>query len=156
MPRKGDVPKRRVLPDSKYNDRLITKFINALTIDGKKGVAEKICYRALEAIEQKINDDVLQHFRKAIDNVKPSVEVKSRRVGGSTYQVPVDVRPERRQSLALRWLIDAAHDRNEKTMAQRLSGEIMDAANERGSAFTKKINTHKMADANKAFAHYRW
>ena len=156
MPRKGPVPKREVLPDPLYNSRLVTKFVNRLMYDGKKGAAEKIFYGALEVLAEKTGEEALRAFEKALENVKPHLEVKARRVGGATYQVPIEIRPERRQTLGLRWLVSYARARSEHTMMQRLAGEIMDAANQTGSAFKKKEDTHKMAEANKAFAHYRW
>ncbi len=162
MPRKGEVAKRRPLPDPKYSDvpmetrRRITKFINAVMLRGKKSTAEMIVYGAFEIIAHKLKDDPIKVFEKAVVNVKPRLEVKSRRVGGSTYQVPVDVRPDRAQALAMRWLIGYARERGEKTMKDKLAGEIIDAAAGRGSAVKKREDTHKMAEANKAFAHYRW
>ncbi len=156
MPRRREVPKREVLPDPVYNSQLVTKFINALMQDGKKSTAEGIFYGAMKRMEERATEDPLKLFKKAIDNVKPSLEVKSRRVGGSNYQVPIEVRPSRRNSLAIRWLIQFAKSRGEKTMEERLSGELFDAANSRGNAIKKREDTHRMADANKAFAHYRW
>ena len=156
MPRGGAVAKREVLPDPLYNSQLVTKFVNCLMRDGKKSVAEKILYDALEIIRERGEEDPLRVFKKAIENVKPAVEVKSRRVGGSTYQVPVEVRPNRRLALSLRWLLQSAQSRGEKTMKQRLAGELMDAAQNRGVAIKKREDTHRMAEANKAFAHYRW
>ena len=162
MPRKGEVPKRRVLPDPKHPDvpmetrRRITKFINAVMLRGKKSSAEAIVYGAFEIIAHRLKDDPIKVFEKAIVNVKPKLEVKSRRVGGSTYQVPVDVRPDRAQSLAMRWLVAYARDRGEKTMKEKLALELIDAAANRGAAVKKREDTHKMAEANKAFAHYRW
>ncbi len=162
MPRKGDVPKRKPLPDPKYADvpmetrRRITKFINVIMLKGKKSVAENIVYGALEIIAHRVKDDPIKVFEKAISNVKPRLEVKSRRVGGSTYQVPVDVRPTRAQALAMRWLISYSRSRGEKTMKEKLAAELIDAATGRGSAIKKREDTHKMAEANKAFAHYRW
>ena len=156
MPRGGAVPKREVLPDPLYNSQLVTKFVNFLMRDGKKSVAEKILYDALELIRERGEEDPLRVFKKAIENVKPAVEVKSRRVGGSTYQVPVEVRPNRRLALSLRWILQSAQSRGEKTMKQRLGGELMDAAQNRGVAIKKREDTHRMAEANKAFAHYRW
>jgi small subunit ribosomal protein S7 len=156
MPRRREVPKREVLPDPVYNSQLVTKFINCLMERGKKTTAEGIFYGALKKVEDRAKDDPLKLFKKAIDNVKPSLEVKSRRVGGSNYQVPVEVRPARRSSLAIRWMIDFATARGEKTMEDKLAGEILDAANGRGNAIKKREDTHKMAEANKAFAHYRW
>jgi small subunit ribosomal protein S7 len=156
MPRRREVPKREILPDPLYNSQLVTKFVNVVMKDGKKSVAERILYAALESIRQKTNDDPMKVFKKAIENVKPAVEVKSRRVGGSTYQVPVEVRPDRRTALSMRWLIGAARRRSERSMAEKLAGELLDAANNRGTAVKKREDTHKMAEANKAFAHYRW
>jgi len=154
--RRRRAPVREVLPDPIYNSKVVTKFINKLMWDGKKSVAEKIMYEALEIIEKKGEKKGIEVFNEAIENVKPLLEVKSRRVGGATYQVPVEVRPIRQQSLAIRWLVEAARKRNERTMAQRLANELMDAANKRGAAYKKKEDTYKMAEANKAFAHYRW
>jgi small subunit ribosomal protein S7 len=156
MSRRHAAEKREVNPDPKFGDIVVTKFMNALMFEGKKSVAEKIVYGALDTIEQKTRQNPIESFRQAISNVAPHVEVRSRRVGGATYQVPVEVRTERRQALAIRWLINAARSRNEQTMVARLSGELMDAANNRGSAVKKREDTHKMADANKAFSHYRW
>jgi small subunit ribosomal protein S7 len=156
MPRRREVPKREILPDPLYNSQLVTKFVNVVMKDGKKSVAERILYNALEAIREKTQDDPMKVFKKAIENVKPAVEVKSRRVGGSTYQVPVEVRPDRRTSLAMRWMIGAARRRAERSMADKLAAELLDAANNRGMAVKKREDTHKMAEANKAFAHYRW
>lgn len=157
MPRRREVPKREILPDPVYNSQLVTKFVNVMMQDGKKAVAERILYDALESISEKAEDgDSLKVFKKAVENVKPSVEVKSRRVGGSTYQVPVEVRPGRRLALAMRWIIQFAKGRGEKTMRQRLAGELMEAAEGRGGAVKRKEDTHRMAEANKAFAHYRW
>lgn len=154
--RRRRAPVREVLPDPIYNSKVVTKFINKLMLDGKKSVAEKIFYQALENIEKKGDKKGIEIFEEAIENVKPLLEVKSRRVGGATYQVPVEVRPVRQQSLAIRWIIDAARKRNERTMAARLANELTDAAEKRGTAYKKKEDTHKMAEANKAFAHYRW
>ena len=156
MPRRREVPKREILPDPLYNSQLVTKFVNVVMKDGKKSVAERILYDALESIRTKTNDDPMKVFKKAIENVKPALEVKSRRVGGSTYQVPVEVRPNRRTSLAIRWIIEYSASRGEKTMREKLAAELLDAANLRGGAVKKKDDTHKMAEANKAFAHYRW
>ena len=156
MSRRTQAPKRTILPDPKYGSDLLAKFMNMIMNDGKKSVAERIIYGALDQIEQRGNGDPVELLDKALDNVRPVVEVKSRRVGGATYQVPVEVRPVRRNTLAMRWVIDAARARGEKTMALRLAGELMDAAESRGSAIKKKEDTHRMADANKAFAHYRW
>jgi small subunit ribosomal protein S7 len=156
MPRKGEVRRREVLPDPKFHDRLVTKFVNSMMLGGKKSVAEGIFYRALDLVAQRTKEDAVVIFRRALDNVKPSVEVRSRRVGGATYQVPSEVRPVRRMSLGMRWLVLYARSRSEKSMADRLAGEIIDAANNRGAAMKKKDDTHRMAEANKAFAHYRW
>jgi small subunit ribosomal protein S7 len=157
MPRRREVPKREILPDPIYNSQLVTKFINVLMKDGKKTTAERIFYQALEAIAERVEDnDPMKVFKKAVENVKPSVEVKSRRVGGSTYQVPIEVRPGRRLALAMRWIISSAKGRGEKTMRQRLAGELQEASEGRGGAVKKKEDTHRMAEANKAFAHYRW
>ena len=156
MPRRRVVSKREILPDPLYNSQLVTKFINSVMGEGKKSVAEGILYGALNRVAEKTQDDPMKAFKKAIENVKPALEVKSRRVGGSTYQVPVEVRPNRRTSLAIRWIIDYASQRGEKTMREKLAAELMDAANLRGGAVKKKDDTHKMAEANKAFAHYRW
>ena len=156
MPRRATIDKREVLPDPVYNSRLVTKFINNVALSGKKTVAESIFYGALGLIEERTGDDPLKVFKRAVENAKPQVEVKSRRVGGSTYQVPMEVRSDRQQALAIRWLIGAARGRPETTMAARLSGELMDAANNRGNAVKKREDTHRMADANRAFSHYRW
>ena len=156
MPRRREVPKRKINPDPKYQDRVLAKFMNDMMRKGKKSIAEGVCYDAMELIQQRTNDDALKTFKKALDNVKPTLEVKSRRVGGATYQVPVEVRQDRRTALAMRWIIDYAKERGEKTMDQKLAGEFMDAANNRGNAVKKREDTHKMAEANKAFAHYRW
>jgi len=156
MPRRRVVEKRKILPDPKFQDRLVAKFINNLMRGGKKSVAEKIIYGAFAVVENKLKDEPLKVFKKALDNVKPVVEVKSRRVGGATYQVPVEVRQDRRVALAMRWLIDYSKARGEKQMQEKLAGEIIDAANNRGNAVKKREDTHKMAEANKAFAHYRW
>ena len=156
MPRKGPVPKREILPDPIYNSRLVARFVNRLMYDGKKGPAETIVYRALENLSEKSGEEALRAFEKALDNVKPHLEVKSRRVGGATYQVPMEVRPERQISLALRWLITYSRARGEKGMVSKLSAELHDAFNGRGGAVKKKEDTHRMAEANKAFAHYRW
>ena len=156
MPRKGHVPKRDVLPDPLYNDKVVTKLINKIMYDGKKGVAQKICYGAFDIIKEKTGKDPLEVFEQALNNVMPVLEVKARRVGGATYQVPMEVRPERRQALGIRWLVNFARLRGVKTMRERLAAEIMDAANSTGGAFKKKEETHRMAEANKAFAHYRW
>lgn len=156
MPRRREVPKRKVLPDPRFGDRTVAKFVNALMLRGKRSVAESILYEALDMVESRSKEDALRMFRKAIDAVKPSLEVKSRRVGGSTYQVPVEIRGDRRTALAFRWMIYYARRRHEKTMAEKLAGEFLDAAAGRGNAVKKREDTHKMADANKAFAHYRW
>ncbi|MGY6534904.1 MAG: 30S ribosomal protein S7 [Pararhodobacter sp.] len=156
MSRRHAAEKREVLPDAKYGDQVLTKFMNNLMIDGKKSVAESIVYNALERVEKKLKRSPIEVFHEALDNIKPSVEVRSRRVGGATYQVPVEVRPVRREALAIRWLIIAARKRNENTMEERLAGELADAVNSRGTAVKKREDTHKMADANKAFSHYRW
>jgi len=156
MPRRREVPKRRINPDPKYKDKLVAKFMNTVMIDGKKAVAEGIVYGALDIVKARYKEDPLEVFKKAMDNVKPKLEVKSRRVGGATYQVPVEVRPERRVALAMRWLVQYARDRGEKTMRERLAGELVDAAAMRGNSVKKRDDTHKMAEANKAFAHYRW
>ena len=156
MSRRRDVPKRKILPDPIHRDKLVAKFTNTLMIGGKKSTAEGILYGSFEIIKSRFKEDPLEVFRKALDNVKPKLEVKSRRVGGATYQVPVEVRPERRVALAMRWLVTYARERGEKTMQERLAAEFVDAANGRGNAVKKKDDTHKMADANKAFAHYRW
>jgi len=154
--RRRKAPVREVLGDPIYGNRVLTKFVNKLMYDGKKSVAEKIIYAAIEKMDAKGEDKGIELFEKAIENVKPQVEVKSRRVGGATYQVPVEVRNVRQQSLSIRWLIDAARKRNERTMVDKLANELLDAANQRGSAYKKKEDVHKMAEANKAFAHYRW
>jgi len=154
--RRAGAAKREVLPDPKYGSRLVAKFVNIMMIRGKKSVAERIMYDALTSVEDRAKQEALKMFKTAIDNVKPAVEVKSRRVGGSTYQVPVEVRPDRRTSLAMRWMIVAARNRPERSMADKLAAELLDAANNRGSAVKKREDTHKMAEANKAFAHYRW
>ncbi len=156
MPRRSSVDKRKVLPDPVYNSRLVTKFINNVAKDGKKTVAERIFYGALNLIEERTGDDPLKVFKKAVENARPLVEVKSRRVGGSTYQVPMEVRSDRQQSLAIRWLINYSRSRHEKTMMLRLAGEFIDAASNRGGTVKKRDDTHRMAEANKAFAHYRW
>ena len=154
--RRRKAPVRPVLPDPVHGSKVLTKFVNAVMLDGKKVTAEKIMYAALERIEEKSGEKGIDVFNKAMENVKPIMEVKSRRVGGATYQVPIEVRPARQQTLAIRWLIDAARKRNERTMVERLSNEFMDAATDKGSAFKKKEDTYRMAEANKAFAHYRW
>jgi small subunit ribosomal protein S7 len=156
MSRRHSAEKREVLPDAKFGDIVLTKFMNSLMYDGKKSAAEKIVYGALESIEKKTKGDPIKVFRDALDNVKPALEVRSRRVGGATYQVPVEVRPDRRQALAIRWIIEHARARSEKTMQDRLSAELLDAANNRGAAVKKREDTHRMAEANKAFSHYRW
>jgi small subunit ribosomal protein S7 len=156
MPRKGEVRRREVLPDPKFHDKTVTKFINSMMVDGEKSIAERILYGSLELIRDRTKQDPLETFKRALDNAKPAVEVRSRRVGGATYQVPVEVRPPRRISLAMRWLVHHARERSEKSMAERLAGELMDAASSRGATIKKKEDTHRMADANKAYAHYRW
>ncbi len=156
MSRRHRAEKREVLPDAKYGDLVLTKFMNNLMYDGKKSAAERIVYGALGRVEDKLKKEPIEVFHEALENIKPAVEVRSRRVGGATYQVPVEVRPERREALAIRWLIKASRARNENTMEERLAGELLDAANSRGSAVKKREDTHKMADANKAFSHYRW
>ena len=156
MSRRRESPKRKIVPDSMYNDRTLAKFINAVMLRGKKSVAEKIVYGSFDIIEKRMKEEPLRVFKKALENVKPAVEVKSRRVGGSTYQVPVEIRGDRRTALAFRWLIGFARKRHEKTMTEKLAGEFMDAAANRGASIKKKDDTHKMAEANKAFAHYRW
>ena len=156
MPRRGNVPKREVLPDPIYNSVLVTKLVNSIMLDGKKGVAQKVVYGAFDILTEKPEKDPLDVFTTALENIMPSLEVKARRVGGATYQVPIEVRPERRQTLGLRWLTNYSRARSEKTMKERLAGEIMDAANNLGSAVKKREDTHKMAESNKAFAHYRW
>ncbi|TDI61084.1 MAG: 30S ribosomal protein S7 [Alphaproteobacteria bacterium] len=156
MSRRHAAEKRQVLPDPKFGDLVITKFVNSLMFDGKKSIAEHIVYGALEQMENKAKTDPLVLFHEALGNVKPVIEVRSRRVGGATYQIPVEVRAERSQALAIRWIIDMARKRSERTMKERLSGELLDAANNRGSAIKKREDTHKMAEANKAFSHYRW
>ena len=156
MPRRRVVAKREILPDPLYNSQLVTKFINSVMSQGKKSVAEGILYGALNKVAEKTQDDPMKAFKKAIENVKPALEVKSRRVGGSTYQVPVEVPQDRRTSLAIRWIISNARSRGEKTMREKLAAEILDASNNRGGAIKKKEDTHRMAEANKAFAHYRW
>ena len=156
MPRRREVAKRTILPDPKFNDRLLAKFMNSVMINGKKSTAEGIVYGAFDLIAERTGEEPLEIFRKALENIRPMLEVKSRRVGGSTYQVPIEVRPERRNALAFRWLISYARGRGEKTMVERLAGEFIDAAANRGAAVKKKEDTHRMADSNKAFAHYRW
>ena len=156
MPRRGNVPKREILPDPVYNSVLVTKLINSIMLDGKKGVAQKVVYDAFDIIKNKSGKDPLEAFTEAMNNIMPSLEVKARRVGGSTYQVPMEVRPERRQTLGLRWLTSYSRNRSERTMKERLAGEILDAVNGAGGAAKKREDTHKMAEANRAFAHYRW
>ena len=156
MPRKGYIPKRDVLPDPIYNDTVVTKLINKIMLDGKKGTAQRICYGAFDIIKEKTGKDPKEVFEQALNNVMPVLEVKARRVGGATYQVPIEVRPERRQALGIRWIINYSRQRGEKTMRERLAAEIMDAANGVGGSFKRKEDTHKMAEANRAFAHYRW
>ncbi len=156
MSRRRDIPKREIIPDPKYRDVLVAKFVNRLMLDGKKSVAQNMFYKALDIVAERSNEEPFGVFKKAVENVKPMVEVKSRRVGGATYQVPVEVRPERKVALAIRWLIGYARSRGEKSMEQKLAAEFMDAANNRGAAVKKREDTHKMAEANKAFAHYRW
>lgn len=156
MPRRRVAAKREILPDPIYNSKLVSKFINAIMKDGEKSVAARICYGAFDIIKAKTNDDPLNVFKTALENVKPVLEVKSRRVGGATYQVPVDVRPQRRIALAFRWIIGFSQKRGERTMGEKLAGELLDAANKTGASIKKREDTHKMADANKAFAHYRW
>ncbi|HGG64033.1 30S ribosomal protein S7 [Profundibacter sp.] len=156
MSRRHAAEKREILPDAKFGDRILSKFMNNLMIDGKKSAAERIVYNAFDRVEEKLKRAPVEVFHEALDNIKPSVEVRSRRVGGATYQVPVEVRPERREALAIRWLIIAARKRNENTMEERLAGELMDAVSNRGTAVKKREDTHKMAEANKAFSHYRW
>jgi len=156
MPRRREVQKRKILPDPKFQDRLVTKFINNLMRKGKRSTAEAICYGALSLIQERTSDEPLKVFKKALENIKPIIEVKSRRVGGATYQVPVEVRQDRRVALGMRWLITYSKARGEKTMREKLAGEILDASNNRGNAVKKREDTHKMAEANKAFAHYRW
>ena len=156
MPRRGNVPKREVLPDPMYRSVLVTKLINSIMLDGKKGVAQKVVYGAFDIVKEQTDKDPLEVFTAAMENIMPSLEVKARRVGGATYQVPIEVRPERRQTLGLRWLTNYSRARSEKTIKERLAGEPMDAANNLGSAVKKREDTHKMAESNKAFAHYRW
>jgi len=156
MSRRHSAEKREVIPDAKYGDIILTKFMNSIMYDGKKSIAEAIVYGAFDIIEQKAHNDPIAVFRQALDNVAPSIEVRSRRVGGATYQVPVEVRTERRQALAIRWIISAARGRNDKTMVDRLSAELLDASNNRGNAVKKREDTHRMAEANRAFSHYRW
>ncbi|QSX07493.1 30S ribosomal protein S7 [Alkalibacter rhizosphaerae] len=156
MPRKGPVPKREVLPDPLYNSILVTKLVNNIMLDGKKGVAQRIVYGAFDTVAEKTGRDALEVFEEALNNIMPVLEVKARRVGGATYQVPIEIRPDRRQALGLRWLVRYTRARNEKTMQARLSAELLDAVNNAGASVKKKEDTHKMAEANKAFAHYRW
>jgi len=156
MPRRREVAKRVILPDPKYSDRVVAKLVNIIMLDGKKSTAERTLYNALDLVAKRANEEAVKVLKKSLDNIKPMLEVKSRRVGGSTYQVPVEVRVDRRNSLAMRWLIKYANDRSEKTMTDKLAGEILDAYNNRGAAVKKREDTHKMAEANRAFAHYRW
>ena len=156
MPRRGNVPKREILPDPIYNSVLVTKLVNSIMLDGKKGVAQKVVYGAFDLVKEQTQKDPLEVFTAAMDNIMPSLEVKARRVGGATYQVPIEVRPERRQTLGLRWLTTYSRARSERTMAERLANEIMDAANNTGASVKKREDTHKMAESNKAFAHFRW
>ncbi|MGE4484561.1 MAG: 30S ribosomal protein S7 [Oscillospiraceae bacterium] len=156
MPRRGNVPKKEILPDPVYNSVLVTKLVNSIMLDGKKGVAQKVVYSAFDAIQEKTGKSPLEVFTQALENIMPTLEVKARRVGGATYQVPIEVRANRRQTLGLRWLTNYSRARSEKTMKDRLAGEIMDAANNLGSSVKKREDTHKMAESNKAFAHYRW
>jgi small subunit ribosomal protein S7 len=156
VPRKGHISKRDVLPDPLYNNRVVTKLINNIMLDGKKGIAQKICYGAFDIIKEKTGKDPLEVFEDALNNIMPVLEVKARRVGGATYQVPMEVRPERREALGLRWLVNYSRARGERTMKERLAAEIIDATNSMGGAYKKKEDTHKMAEANRAFAHYRW
>ena len=156
MPRRGNVPKREILPDPMYNSVLVTKLVNSIMLDGKKGVAQKVVYGAFDIIAEKTGKDALEVFTAALENIMPTLEVKARRIGGATYQVPIEVRPNRRQTLGLRWLTQYSRARSEKTMKERLAGEIIDAANNLGSSVKKREDTHKMAESNKAFAHFRW
>jgi len=156
VPRRGNVPKREILPDPIYNSVLVTKLVNSIMLDGKKGVAQKVVYGAFQIVEEKTGKSGLEAFQQAMENIMPAVEVKTRRVGGANYQVPIEVRPERRQTLGLRWLTNYSRARSEKTMRERLAGEIMDACNNTGAAVKKREDTHKMAEANKAFSHFRW
>lgn len=156
MPRRREVPKRRILPDPKFNDRMVAKFMNVVMLGGKKSTAERILYGSFDVIASRFKEDPIEVFRKALDSVKPKLEVKSRRVGGATYQVPVEVRPERRVALAMRWLVNYSRSRGEKTMIEKLAAELVDASQGRGNAVKKREEVHKMAEANKAFAHYRW
>lgn len=156
MPRRGNVPHREVLPDPVYNSKLVSKLVNSIMLDGKKGVAQKIVYDAFDIVKEKTGKEPLEVYEQAMENIMPLLEVKARRVGGSNYQVPMEVRPERRQTLGLRWIVSFARTRSERTMSERLAGEIMDAKNSAGGAYKKKEETHRMADANKAFAHFRY
>ena len=156
MPRRGFVPKREVLPDPMYGTTVVTKLINQIMLDGKRGIAQNVCYDAFKTVAEKTGKDANEVFQEALNNVSPQLEVKARRVGGATYQVPIEIRPERRQTLALRWIVDFARKRGEKTMAERLAGELLDASNNTGAAVKRKEEMHRMAEANKAFAHYRW
>ena len=156
VPRRGNVPKREILPDPVYNSVLVTKLINGVMLDGKKGVAQKVVYGAFDIIKEKTGKEPMEVYTQALENIMPSLEVKARRVGGATYQVPIEVRPERRQTLGLRWLVGYSRKRSEKTMKERLANEIMDAVNNSGASVKKREDTHKMAESNKAFAHYRW
>ncbi|MDR3050822.1 MAG: 30S ribosomal protein S7 [Oscillospiraceae bacterium] len=156
MPRRGFIPKREVLPDPVYGTTVVTKLINQIMLDGKRGVAQAVCYNAFEAIKAKVDKDPVEVFQAGLNNILPALEVKARRVGGATYQVPIEIRPERRQTLALRWLVEFSRKRGEKTMSDRLAGEILDASNNAGNAVKRKEEMHRMAEANKAFAHYRW
>ncbi len=156
MPRRREIAKRRIAPDPIFHDRLVAKFINSLMTGGKKSTAERVYYQAMDIVEKRLSEEPLKVFKRALDNVKPVLEVKARRVGGATYQVPVEIRPQRRTALGMRWLISYARSRGEKTMVERLAAELIDAASNRGSSIKKREDTHKMAEANKAFAHYRW
>jgi small subunit ribosomal protein S7 len=156
MPRRGFIPKREVLPDPVYGTTVVTKLINQIMLDGKRGVAQNVCYEAFKTVAEKTGKEATEVFQAALNNVAPQLEVKARRVGGATYQVPIEIRPERRQTLALRWIVDFARKRGEKTMAERLAGELLDASNNTGAAVKRKEEMHRMAEANKAFAHYRW
>ena len=156
MPRKGYIAKREVLPDPMYNSKIVTKLVNNIMLDGKKSIAQKIVYDAFDIVKEKEQRDPLEVFEEALNSIMPVLEVKARRIGGATYQVPIEIRPERRQTLGLRWLVNYARNRHEKTMAEKLAGEIIDAINGNGGAFKKKEDTHRMAEANKAFAHYKW
>ena len=156
MPRRGFVPKREVLPDPVYGTATVTKLINQIMVDGKRGIAQNVCYSAFETVKEKTGKEATEVFQSALNNVAPQLEVKARRVGGATYQVPIEIRPERRQTLALRWIVDFARKRGEKTMSERLAAELLDASNNTGAAVKRKEEMHRMAEANKAFAHYRW